>query len=268
MLEQAGLSLRTAAGLVQRFKGLLNPQEIGAHERAAEQLYEIVDIAWAKVQSSFRDSLELHEGDIQSLMLEEFRRRGLDCDHPPIIAAGFNSSNPHYDLCGGTGAVFKENDVVQFDLWAAEPGGIYADISWVGVYAKTVPPETEKAFENLVQAREGAYQFIKEELAAGKRPSGKAVDMKTREILRAFGYEDAIRHRTGHGIDTQVHGAGVNMDSVEFPDSRLLLDGACFSLEPGIYFGGYGLRTEIDVYIAGGQPVISGRDRQFSLLRC
>jgi Xaa-Pro aminopeptidase len=97
---------------------------------------------------------------------------------------------------------------------------------------------------------------------------GADVDKKTREILHGFGYADAIRHRTGHGIDSEVHGSGVNMDSVEFPDTRLLLDGACFSIEPGIYLNDFGMRTEIDVYISGGQPVISGGERQFSLLHC
>jgi Xaa-Pro aminopeptidase len=166
--------------------------------------------------------------------------------------------------------LFKENDVIQFDLWARDPGpaGIYADISWVGVYAKSAPPAAETAFANLLQAREGAYQFIKEELEAGRRPEGADVDRRAREILTGFGYADAICHRTGHGIDTEVHGSGVNMDSVEFPDSRLLLDGSCFSLEPGIYFRDFGMRTEIDVYIKDGRPLISGKDRQFTLLHC
>jgi Xaa-Pro aminopeptidase len=55
---------------------------------------------------------------------------------------------------------------------------------------------------------------------------------------------------------------------VDFTDPRLLRDGSCFSLEPGIYFESFGLRTEIDVYILNGKPVISGGDRQFSFLGC
>jgi Xaa-Pro aminopeptidase len=187
-----------------------------------------------------------------------------------------NSANPHYDLgkAGanviGSGALIKEHDVIQLDLWArdSKPGGVYADISWVGVYGKAPGPELKRTFDNLVQAREGAYRFIEEELKAGRRPLGADVDRRAREALAGFGYAGAIRHRTGHGIDTEVHGSGVNMDSVEFPDFRPLLDGSCFSLEPGIYFEDFGMRTEIDVYIKDGRPVISGKDRQFSLLHC
>jgi Xaa-Pro aminopeptidase len=58
---------------------------------------------------------------------------------------------------------------------------------------------------------------------------------------------------------------------VEFPDTRHLLEGSCFSLEPGIYLDDYGFRTEIDVYISGGRPRVSGpgaekSGRQFTLL--
>ena len=96
------------------------------------------------------------------------------------------------------------------------------------------------------------------------------VDQKTRELLTARGRGGALKHRTGHGIDRDCHGSGVNIDGVEFPDHRLLLDGSCFSLEPGIYFSDFGLRTEIDVYISGGKPVISGQKhgRQFKILTC
>jgi Xaa-Pro aminopeptidase len=276
MLAEAGLFLFPAEGQVQRFRGLLSPAGMEAHERAAGHLYEIVALAWAEVQKSFAGGARLYEGDIQRLMLEEFGRRGLVTDHPPIVAAGKNSGNPHYapgaaarNGEAGRGTLFAENDVIQFDLWARESGeGVYADISWVGVYGKNAPAAVERAFASLVQAREGAYQFIHAELEAGRRPTGADVDRTAREILGGFGYAGAIRHRTGHGIDTEVHGSGVNMDSVEFPDSRRLLDGSCFSLEPGIYFADFGLRTEINVYIRDERPVISGKERQFALLYC
>jgi Xaa-Pro aminopeptidase len=78
-----------------------------------------------------------------------------------------------------------------------------------------------------------------------------------------------MKHRTGHGIDTQCHGSGVNIDSWEFPDPRPSLEGSCFSLEPGIYFPDFGMRTEVNVYINKGRAIISQGDRrQFSLLCC
>lgn len=269
LLEQAGLKLVSAAGLLQRFKGLLDSAGMEAHERAACHLYEITGAAWAEVRRAFAVGADIHEGDIQRFMLTEFGRRGLVSDCPPLVAAGANSALPHYAIAGN-GAAFEHGALVQFDLWAKEAGpeGVYADISWVGVFAEAAPPGPERAFGELVQAREGALHFIEDEFAAGRRPSGADVDRMVRAILAGFGHEDAIRHRTGHGIDTEVHGSGVNLDSFEFPDERLLLDGSCFSIEPGVYFAEYGIRTEIDVYIREGKPVVSGKERQFALLHC
>jgi Xaa-Pro aminopeptidase len=270
-LKEAGLVLASAAGLIQRFKGLLDHEGIESHERASAHLYEIVEIAWEKVRRRYTSGKKLHEGDIQALISTEVTKRKLITDHKPIVAAGANSGNPHYDF-SGSGAVFKEGDVVQFDLWAKEenPGSIIADISWAGIFGASAPARIEKDFASLVSAREGAYSFIAQEMAAGRQLSGASVDQKTRRILKDAGYEHALKHRTGHGIDTEVHGSGVNMDSLEFPDSRPILEGSCFSLEPGIYFSEYGFRTEIDVYILNGKPVVSGREhkRQFELLHC
>ncbi|MDR2019822.1 MAG: M24 family metallopeptidase [Treponema sp.] len=270
-LEKAGLVLVSAASLIQRFRGLLDAAGIASHERAAAELYGIVDLVWDRVRRAWSGKLPLREGDLRDWMLEEMERRGLLTGHPPIVAAGANSGNPHYGFTG-RGDPVQEGDLIQLDLWAKErtPSAIYADISWVGVFSGEAPAKMEQRFADLVSAREGAWRFIEAELAAGRDVSGAMVDRETRKILARRGYGEALKHRTGHGIDTECHGSGVNMDSVEFPDSRLLLEGACFSLEPGVYFSGFGMRTEIDVYIDRGKPVISGKnhERQFKLLTC
>jgi Xaa-Pro aminopeptidase len=201
-------------------------------------------------------------------MEEEFVRLGLVRDHPPLAAAGVHSANPHYDFAG-QGSPVKEGDIVQLDLWAKESGprSIYADISWVGVYAEKAPKEAEKTFADLVSARDKTFAFIERGLSSGQKLSGAEVDAYTRSLLIAGGYEKALKHRTGHGIDTECHGSGVNIDSLEFPDGRFLLEGSCFSLEPGIYLDRCGFRTELDVYIAEGKPRYYGA-LQTSLLHC
>jgi Xaa-Pro aminopeptidase len=267
-LEKAGLVLVSAETLVQRFKGLLDSGGIASHERAAAGLYGIVEKVWDFVRSSHTRKRELCEGDIRRVMEEEFVRLGLVRDHPPLVAAGVHSANPHYDFAG-QGARIQEEDIIQLDLWAKEkePRSVYADISWVGVYAEKVPDEAEKVFADLVSARDKTFAFIEKELSLGRKLSGAEIDAYTRSLLVSGGYENAIKHRTGHGIDTECHGSGVNIDSIEFPDGRFLLEGSCFSMEPGIYLGHCGFRTELDVYIAEGKPRYYGR-LQTSLLHC
>ena len=126
---------------------------------------------------------------------------------------------------------------MQFDLWAREPapGAVYADISWVAYTGSALPAEIAATFAAVCAARDGAVALIRERLQRSAPVSGAEVDRHARAILEQQGLLSHVRHRTGHAIDTRLHGIGVNLDAVEFPDPRPLLDGSCFSIEPGVY---------------------------------
>ncbi len=268
-LTAAGLTLVSAAPLIQRLKGLLDERGIESHERAARGLYAIVRDVWSTIDEAYRSGIAIGEGDVRRAILEGMAKRNLVTDHPPIVAAAAHAGDPHYDF-SGEGSAFRKGDVIQLDLWAKEtaPDSIYADISWVGVFGESADDETAAAFAAVTRARDLAVSYIDRELSAGRRPSGAAVDGTVRESLIEAGYGTALRHRTGHGIDTECHGSGANLDSVEFPDDRTLLDGACFSIEPGLYFKRFGVRTEIDAYVRSGRTTVSGGERQTTLLLC
>jgi Xaa-Pro aminopeptidase len=265
----AGLELVPAAGLVQRLKGRLGPEAIADHERSAAALYAVVAAAWEGVSAAYAAGSRPTEGAVRRGLLAGLAERGLATDHPPIVAAGAASGDPHYDFAG-EGRTFAPGDVVQIDIWAkaARPGSIYADISWVGVFGPRPPAPAAQAFAALAAARDGAVAHIADRLVSGERPTGAEVDARVRAALIGAGYGDALRHRTGHAIDTECHGSGANLDSVEFPDSRRLIDGACFSIEPGLYFPDFGLRTEIDAYVQDGRIVVSGGPIQRDFLTC
>lgn len=263
-LKQAGVSLASSATLVQRIESLFDKAMIASHETAARHLYEIVDVVWTRIKTDFSQT-ELREGDVQSWILDEFTERGLETDHPPIVAAGAHSADPHYAPQDG-GAPLKRSEVLQLDLWAKVPGSVFADISWVGFLDTNVPPEIDEAFSAIVSARDGSIDLINSKLAEHRQVTGKEVDLHARRIIEEHGFARFIKHRTGHSIDTECHGSGVNLDSVEFPDSRRLLEGSCFSVEPGVYLSSFGLRTEIDAYISDGKAVVSGNKPQSRIL--
>lgn len=269
LLTDCGIKITSAATLVQRCKGLLSPAGIKSHERAASLLYKIVEEAWELVCFKYNTEQPLSEREIDQFILKRFSDYSLTTDHPPIIAFGKNAGNPHYEVPENNSAIAQKGDIIQFDLWAKEQfardeqgkitseAGIYADISWVGVYDKDISPEIEKYFSQLCKARDVVFQTI-ENSPSPYDITGASLDKAVREALISFGYKDFIKHRTGHGIDTECHGSGVNLDSIEFPDNRKLLEGSCFSVEPGIYLPSFGMRTEIDIYISHGKPQISG----------
>ena len=115
----------------------------------------------------------------------------------------------------------------------------------------------------MCKARDSVEQAIGQATAEGKRLTGAELDMQVRSIIQDAGYGHYIKHRTGHGIDSEVHGSGVNLDGSEFPDYRQILPGSSFSVEPGIYGEDFGMRTEIDIYIdETGMPIVSGKKFQ------
>ena len=75
---------------------------------------------------------------------------------------------------------------------------------------------------------------------------------------RTPGYGAQILHRTGHSLGETVHGTGVNMDDYETHDDRRLLPGTGFTIEPGVYFPDFGIRTEINMIVRAGSAEVSG----------
>ncbi|MGR3179023.1 MAG: M24 family metallopeptidase, partial [Candidatus Anammoxibacter sp.] len=89
-----------------------------------------------------------------------------------------------------------------------------------------------------------------------------------RGVIESEGFGDKFIHRTGHSIGEEIHANGANMDNLETHDDRRLLNSTCFSIEPGIYTGTYGVRTEIDVLItADGEVKCTGGKPQTEIVK-
>ncbi|MFM7833176.1 MAG: M24 family metallopeptidase, partial [Planctomycetaceae bacterium] len=70
-----------------------------------------------------------------------------------------------------------------------------------------------------------------------------------RAVIEQAGYGQYFCHRTGHNLAQEVHGNGTHMDNLETCDTRRILPGTLFTIEPGIYLPDFGVRSEINVYI-------------------
>lgn len=267
LLQQLAIPTVPAETLIQRVLGVLDPAARASHDRAATALRAIVAAAWQRLAQHLRSATPVSEGMVRDWIGDGFREHGLVTEEPPLVAAGANSSDPHYQPAGA-GAAIAPQQLVQFDLWAKEPapGAVYADISWVAYTGTPLPAELAAAFAAVCAARDGAVALIRERLQRAAPVSGAEVDRHARAILQQQGLLCHVRHRTGHAIDTRLHGIGVNLDTVEFPDPRPLLDGSCFSIEPGVYLREYGMRSEINAYVQDAELVVSGGAPQQAVL--
>jgi len=267
LAEGLGARLVPSAALVARTLGTIDREGIRSHEAAAKVLYAEVGKAWSRIGEELRRGSRLSEADVQGWLSRGLAAAKLVSDGPALVASGPHTADPHYAV-SGRGALLEPGDVVLFDVWAREdsPSSVFADISWVGVLAKEPSERHRESFAAIVAAREAAVRCLEQGLGSGGKVRGAEVDAAARETLARLGFSAAIRHRTGHSIGNRVHGFGVNLDSVEFPDTRVIPEGACVSIEPGVYFEDFGMRTEIDVYIQDGRLVVSGGERQRALL--
>jgi Xaa-Pro aminopeptidase len=55
------------------------------------------------------------------------------------------------------------------------------------------------------------------------------------------------------------------MDNLESHDTRPLIAGTCFSIEPGIYLPAFGIRSEVNCYVGEGKAMVTGEE-QYALL--
>ncbi|GEM88763.1 M24 family metallopeptidase [Oceanithermus desulfurans] len=230
--------------------------DLAAHRRAAAVLHAARDAALAFLRSRLPDDPP-RELEVQRVMLNVFAERGVTYDHPPIVAFGANAARPHYAPQPGSEAVLQPGDVVLLDLWAREPEGVYADITWMAGWR--VAPEVREAWEAVAAARDRAVALIREAFAAGRRPAGWEADRAAREVLESRGYGAYVLHRTGHHLGrTAPHGSGTHLDDFESHDTRPLLPGLAFTVEPGVYLEGrFGLRSEIDVFLHETGPEVT-----------
>jgi Xaa-Pro aminopeptidase len=252
-VKAAGVEVVSSAELVQTAKTRWGKAGRASHYLAAHHLNALKDDAFAWIAAEVRAGRKPTEWDVQQRLWQAYATRGLAADHAPIVAVNENAANPHYAPEKATAKAIGKGDLVVIDLWARVSGdetAIYADITWVGYVGESVPARFADPFKVVVAARDAAVTFVTDRVKARKPVRGFEADRAARDVIEKAGYGDRFIHRTGHSIDTADHGDGANLDDYETHDTRTLIQGAGFSVEPGIYLPGeFGLRSEIDCYI-------------------
>jgi Xaa-Pro dipeptidase len=255
-----GLNVVSSGDLVQRFEAVWTADALRTHRDASDRLYRIKERAFAFIRDARRSGRHLGEFDVQHAMMGWFDEEGLITDAPPVVAAQPNAGNPHYMPTAEKSRAIGDGEVVLLDLWGKRPeaGAVFADITWVGFTAAAVPDVYVRAFNAARDGRDAAVALVQRRVRAGEEIRGFEVDRACRAVLEAAGFGAQFIHRTGHSLGTDVHGNGVHMDDYETHDDRRLIPGTGFTIEPGLYFESFGVRTEINMFYGQREAVISG----------
>ena len=266
LVESLGPQVVSSANLVQDFLAVLTEAQVAGHRRACAVVMKVKDAAFARAAELVGRGQNLGEYDLQQFILEQFQCHGIETDHAPIVAVNAHAGMPHYEPSLSTNTPIRKGDLLLVDLWGREPGGVFADITWTGFLGPAVPAPVAKVFRIVAEARDAAVAAIGSAHQAGRVITGAEADRASRAVIQKAGFGDKFIHRTGHSITATLHGPGANLDDFETEDSRPLVPGLLFSVEPGIYLDEFGIRSEINVLMTANGPEVTTLPLQTEVL--
>jgi Xaa-Pro aminopeptidase len=266
LLSEFARELVPSAELVTRFLSAWTEGERQSHERAAEIVADIAHYAMRRVAQCVKGRISITEFDVSQWIHQAFAHEGLVTESGPSVCIGPNAARNHYEPAGENAAAIVPGQLLLIDLWAKEPGGIYADQTWM---ASIGAPSDRAAHLWLVvrDARDAALNLLKGRIPNRTPATGAEVDLAARQAIVGAGFESGIAGRTGHSIDRfGLHGFGPVIDGTETQDQRMLIPGIGFSIEPGIYLKGEtGVRSEVNVYLTEEEVVVTPHTYQKEL---
>jgi Xaa-Pro dipeptidase len=260
LVRRAGAEVVTSAELIQIFEAQLDAAGMESHLEAGRRVDRVRAEAFQLIAERLAGRLQIDEFLVKQFVRGRFSEEGLFTDSGPIVGVNRNAGDPHYEPTIEKFSPINKGDVVLLDMWAKlnTPDAVYYDITWTGFTGAEIPARVQNVFEVVRDARDKAVERVQQAFAASQTIHGFEVDDATRDHIKGKGYGDYFVHRTGHSIGREVHGNGANMDNLEVHDQRKLIPWTCFSVEPGVYFDDFGIRSEINVFIDATTPHVTG----------
>jgi Xaa-Pro dipeptidase len=268
LVRSFGVEPVTSAELVQRFEAVFSPAQHQMHVEASDKMHRIIQEAFAEIARRIRANEPTTEWDIAQFMLRRYSEEGMQ-QEPMIVAVNANTANPHYMPTKEKNSPIRRGDFVLIDAATKlnKPDAVATDQTWTGYIGETIPEEYTRIFNIVREARDSAVDFVRKNIRAGKPIRGAEVDDVSRGVITRAGFGEQFTHRTGHSIGEETHGNGVNIDDFETRDSRRIIPGVCFSIEPGIYLEEkFGVRSEINVYVSDKDIEVTGQPIQREII--
>jgi Xaa-Pro aminopeptidase len=268
LVRSLEVAVESSADLMQFVTQRWSAEQLEEHRRSAAKLGEIVQEAFQYTGASLKDGVT--EFQVAEFIRRRFREEGLESPDGPIVAVNAHASDPHFQPAAEASSVVRPGDWMLIDLWAKPAhhpassslgaGGhhsVYADITWVAYVGDTVPEQHREVFDIVTGARDAALKYLDDSFQQGLAVQGWQADDVARRYIAERGYGDYFTHRLGHSIGREVHADGVNLDGFETRDTRRIIPGIGFSIEPGIYLPEFGVRSEIDAYMSESGPIVT-----------
>jgi len=199
-------------------------------------------------------TLGMSEKDISSKIDYLLRQKGCEKESFDTIAvAGPNAALPH----GHPGSRrLKAGDMLTLDFGGFFQG--YAGDMTRTVVMKKASAKLHTRYDLLLQAQQKALSLVK----AGV--SCREIDQAVRDHLKAYDLDTYFVHSTGHGVGLEIH----ELPRVSVHSDSILAENMVITIEPGIYFPGWGgIRIEDTVFVKdGGCEIITRSDKNLIII--
>ena len=260
LIRTTGVEVVTSAELVQYFEARLDQIGLDTHLAAGKSIDRIRGGAFRLIGDRLHLGQIVTEYEVQQYVREQFTQCNLITDSGPIVGAGRNAGDPHYEPTAGKSATITRESLVLIDMWAKlnQPGAAFYDITWTGYCGGRAPERVQNVFEVVTRARDAAIDKVQQGVRQRADLRGFEVDDAARSVIFAAGFGDQFTHRTGHSIGIEIHGNGANMDNLETHDERRIIPWTCFSIEPGVYLDDFGIRSEINMFVLDDSAIVTG----------
>ena len=170
-----------------------------------------------------------------------------------VVGSGPNGANPHHEAGS---RVIEQGDAVVLDFGGLLDG--YGSDTTRTVTVGEPSDEVREIHDIVRRAQEAAFEAVRPGIPC------QEIDWVARQVIRDAGYGEYFIHRTGHGIGVTTHEPPYMVAGEHQP----LLQGMCFSIEPGIYLPGkFGVRIEdiVTVTESGGRR-FNNTDRDLAVV--
>src|SRR4051812_48508350 len=163
LVRSLGAEPVTSADLVQLFEAVWTEEQYRSHVRAANNVHNIIQEAFAEVRRRLKAGEPTTEYDIQQFMVRRFEEENMTCDGDhPIVSVNENAASPHYQPNAEKFSPIKRGDFLLLDVWAKlkTDGAVYADQTWTGFVGDDPSGEHLKVFAVVRDARDAAIEFM------------------------------------------------------------------------------------------------------------
>lgn len=253
LIKDFGIEIVTSADLFQAVAAVWSEEQYQSHLSACEKVAGIKDEAFKMIKNTVSAGGKIGEFEVKKFILERFEKSKMFNIDGPVVAANENSGNPHYEPSADSSRIIGRENLVLIDLWARfnKESGIFCDITWVGYTGETPPAGNIEVFDIVKTARDLVVSRLKQAWDRKETLAGHQLDEIARKHITSRGHGEDFFHRTGHSLGggDHPHGLGANLDNFETHDTRSVIPGTGFTVEPGIYLEQYGIRSEINIYM-------------------